>query len=215
MTAKVDNTSLYCIEDVSGNKLHYRFTPASIISNFIPLVVVLHNDQTTDPLHFEYKMWNILTPLDDFKWGDKDSCYRDEEGVFAHQKLLQKLIKKIADEYECEDHIYMYGSFIGGYAAILNGILCNANAVYAYAPCIQLEDKERGNRDLTSLLNSTDRFPIFYICNAVDDNTHNETSYFEEACRKNNIRVNRNFCPEPKDDESYCLKKVLDMFERE
>jgi hypothetical protein len=211
----VDDTNLYCIEDVNGRKLHYHFTPASIISNFIPLVVVLHSEKTTDALHFEYKMWNVLTPLDDFKNEDGVSCWLGKEGDFGLQELLQKLIKKIAQEHECEDHIYMYGSFMGGYAAILHGMLCNANAVYAYAPYIRLEDKGGAHSDLTSLLNPAGHFPIFYLCNAGDGNSHDETTYFEEACKKYNIRVKRDFCPEVKEGEAYCLKKVLDMFERE
>ncbi|WP_297440603.1 hypothetical protein [Sulfurimonas sp.] len=111
---------LLYIENASNQKLFYHFTPASIVSNFVPLIVILHNDDISEIVNFEYKMWNILTPLRNLD---------DKENSFFEEDLLQKLITDIAQEYECEDHIYLYGSSIGGYEAILQGIKCQANAV--------------------------------------------------------------------------------------
>ena len=82
----MDNDNLLYIEDSNKRKLFYRFTPAALVSNFIPLVVVL-DDQA---INFEYKMWNVLTPL------------------YTYEKdLLLELIKQIVEEYECEDYIYL------------------------------------------------------------------------------------------------------------
>lgn len=84
------------IKDAQNRKLFYYFTPAAVVSNFVPLGVVLYGKDNAQTLNFEYKMWNILTPLSDFE--QKDPWARD---------LLQELIKQIAQEYECEDHIYL------------------------------------------------------------------------------------------------------------
>ena len=162
-------------------ELLYHFTPATVVSNFVPLVVVLDTKIT----NFEYKMWNILTPINYFEYEDKTSI----------KNLLQSLIHQIAEEYECEDHIYVYG----GSEAIVHGVLCNANAVYTHFPFIK--------NNPSNFLNSIDSFPIFYICN-----TENETSSFIDACKKYEIEYHLDFCPEAQDNENHKLKKVLDMF---
>ncbi len=193
------NEELLYIEDDHKRKLFYRFTPAALVSNFVPLIVILDENTT----HFEHKMWNVLTPLDHFGSENKD--------------LLQELIQKIAEEYECDDHIYLYGSGMGGYGAILHGILCGANAVYADAPRIRLQqtsdsDTPTKENDLTHFLNATDPFPVFYLCenkNVLED----ETLYFADACKQHDIKVYLDFCPKS-EDETQVIKEVLGFFER-
>ncbi len=191
--------TLLTIEDENHQKLFYRFTPAALLSNFVPLIVILDEKAT----HFEYKMWNVLTPVDPFGEENKD--------------LLQELIGKIAEEYECEDHIYLYGSGKGGYGAILHGMLCGANAVYADAPRIRVQQTSDSStpakeNDLTHFLNATDTFPIFYLCE--NENTQeDETVYFADACKQYGIKVHLDFCPKS-EDETQVIKEVLGFFER-
>lgn len=233
-----DEDLLY-IEDADNRKLFYRFTPAAFISNFTPLIVVLDSEEKAEASHFEYKMWNVLTPLDNFGYEKRGSCWLGEKGDFFVKDLLQKLIKQIAEEYECEDHIYLYGNSMGGYGAILHGILCKANAVYAHVPHIRLLDTNDTDsvmkrfytsifdetvskeNDLSNFLNPRDSFPIFYLCDNRDSvqstdvrSLEDETAYFVDACKKHDIKVHLDFCPKSGDDESHTLKKVLDMFER-
>jgi len=127
---KEKNDLLY-IKDSQNQKLFYQFTPAAIASQFVPLIVILD----TQDVHFEYKMWNVLTPI----------------GDVYDKNLLQKLISEIVDENECEEHLYFYG----GAQAVLHGVLSKAHAVYT---------KEFVDNNLDSLFNSKDAFPIFYLC---------------------------------------------------
>jgi len=228
----MNNEELLYIEDANKKKLFYRFTPAVLISNFVPLIVILDDERGTEATHFEHKMWNVLTPIDDFGDENGGSCWLGEKGDFFVKDLLQELIKKISQEYECEDHIYLYGSSIGGYGAILHGILCKANAVYAHAPYIRLHDTNTKMKelcacvfdetvpketDLRNFLNPKDTFPIFYLCDHADsakDTPEDETACFADACKKHGIKVNLEFCPKPEDDESETIKKVLSFFER-
>lgn len=196
----MENENLSYIEDDQNRKLYYRFTPAAVVSNFIPLVVILDDNEQNHTTHFEYKMWNILRPLKSFE--------------YANKEILQKLIKQIAQEYECEDHIYLYGSSLGGYGAILHGILCKANAVYAHTPRIRLQNTDSKENDLTNFLNSTDTFPIFYLCDS-ESNPDDDTTYFADACKKHPIKIHLNFCPHSRYDEDHAIQEVLDMFERE
>ena len=231
----MDTKDLLYIEDDNKRKLFYRFTPAAIASNFVPLVVILHEEGSAEVTHFEHKMWNVLTPLDNFGYENRGSCWLGEKGDFFVKDLLQKLIHEIAEEYECEDHIYLYGSSMGGYGAILHGILCKANAVYAQSPLIRLQkinhtDTAQKNfynsifdestskeNDLTNFLNPTDPFPIFYLC---DDGTANEngledeTAYFVDACKKNDIKVDLDHCAKSGNDGDQTVKEVLNFFER-
>ena len=229
------NEDLLYIEDDNKRKLFYHFTPATIASNFVPLIVILDEEGRSQPTHFDYKMWNVLTPLDHFGYENKGSCWLGENGEFFVKDLLQKLIHKIAEEYECEDHIYLYGSSTGGYGAILHGMLCKANAVYAYAPRIRLQKTDNTDtkmkqfynaifaqtvskeNDLTHFLNSNASFPIFYLCNDGTDNENtlaDETAYFVDACKKYDIKVHLDFCPNLENNEIEVLKEVLDFFER-
>lgn len=195
----MSNEELLYIEDKNKRKLYYRFTPAALVSNFVPLIVILDESAT----HFEHKMWNVLTPLDPFGDENKD--------------LLQELIQKFAEAYECEDHIYLYGSGKGGYGAILHGILCGANAVYADAPRIRSQETKGAEtsaeeNDLTYFLNATDTLPVFYLCEDEND-PEDETAYFADACKQHGIKVHLDFCPKS-DDETQVIKEVLGFFER-
>ena len=224
---------LLYIEDDDQRKLYYHFTPGGVTSNFVPLIVIL--DDESEVSNFEYKMWNVLRPIDHFGDDNKGSCWLGEKGDFFVKELLQKLIHTIAQEYECEDHIYLYGNAIGGYSAILHGILCNANAVYAHAALIKLPNADSAvgemkalftsvfdktvskENDLTHFLNSNDRFPIFYLCDdsiAEGNGPEDETAYFADACKKHDINVHLDFCKKRQEDRTHVLKEVLNFFER-
>jgi len=106
------------IENTQNQQLSYRFTPAAIASNFVPLIVVLDEDAAFNLKNFEYKMWNILVIVDGF----------------SLQEPLRQLISEIAQEYECEEHIYLYGSSQYDRETLLQAILSKVNAVYTQKP---------------------------------------------------------------------------------
>jgi len=78
--------------------LKYHFTPASIISNFTPLIVILHDNEKSELKDFEYKMWNTLQVI-----------YPKSKETPSKKLFLEKLIKKIAEDAEVEQYIYTYG----------------------------------------------------------------------------------------------------------
>lgn len=183
------------IESSNKDRLYYRFIPASFISNFVPLLVILQ-DKDEEPIeYFEYKMWNILIP-------QKTSSNED----FSNREFLQELIQRFSQEYECEEHIYFYGNGTGGYEAILHGVLSNANAVFANTVPGSVAP------DFIHLLKEKDSFPIFYLCN----NIHDKEEGFIDKCKEYNIQVNIDFCSELEHPENTIktLKKLLIMLER-
>ncbi len=161
--------------------LLYQFNPADFISNFVPLVVIL--DERVK--EFEYKMWNVLIVK--------------EKITVQNRETLQKLIEKISQEYECEDHIYFYSSLLNANETILNAILCSANALFTEGLSTE--------NNLSNLLNNKDSFPVFYLC-------ANKNIEFIKACQDYGIRYHLDFCPDLQNDTSSRLKKVLDRFEK-
>lgn len=220
------NEKLLYIEDDDNRKLYYRFTPAALVSNFVPLIIILDEEEGINAAHFEYKMWNILTPIDKHGFENKGSYWLGENGDFFVRDLLQKLIKNISEEYECEDHIYLYGSSMGGYGAILHGMLCNANAVYAHNPHISVREKHLTDtvtkeNDLYNFLNPTDDFPIFFLCEEADSladtrepHIENEITSFVNVCKKYDITYRLDPCPKSGNSKEQEIKEVLDMLER-
>jgi hypothetical protein len=198
-----DDQELLYIEDAQKRKLYYHFTPAAFTSNFVPLIVVLQADDKEEVLHFEYKMWNVLTPINSDGYNEKSS--------FA-KELLQKLIERVADEYECEDHIYVYGSGKSANGAIAHGLLCHANAIWARDPKIGVNEI-----DLINSFKMKYNSLIIYLCDSeenVQSSVSDESKIFIEACKHNNIKVDKEFYPKPNSDNTSMLKKVLDMFEK-
>lgn len=229
------NKELLYIQDSHKRKLYYRFTPAAIVSNFVPLVVILHDEGVTDAPNFEYKMWNVLTPIDNFGHENRGSCWLGEEGDFFVKDLLQELITFISEEHECEEHIYLYGSGMGAYGAILHGMLCGANAVYTRKPLIKLNETSHTDsskksfygaifsqtivkeNNLSNFLNPRDSFPIFFLCDYEDADASNEAgevNSFIDICTQHKLKVRLDGCIKFKDDEISHIKETLNMLER-
>ncbi|MEA1880304.1 MAG: hypothetical protein U9N11_06650, partial [Campylobacterota bacterium] len=164
-----------------------------VVSNFIPLVVIVYAYEEPELQHIEYKMWNILTV---------------ENNVASNnQEELQKLIKRLVEEHECEEHIYFYGTKTGGYTAMLHAVLSHSNALYAYNP--QMTDIEEHN--LSTLMNTVDVFPIFYLCNT--QNTMQMNSFIE-TCKEKHIILNLKHCPKSAYSAVKNVQEVLDFLSR-
>ncbi len=93
----------------------YRFTPAAITSNFVPLIVILYGKEDMNLEDFEYKMWNVL-----------QVCSID-----AHEEALENLIIEFSETYECEDYIFVYGDTKSVKGAISKSILSEENTMHA------------------------------------------------------------------------------------
>ena len=185
--------NILSIEGANNTKLFYRFIPAVLVSNFAPLIIILQDEENTQLDNFEYKMWNILIPINNFE--------HEEEN------LLQKLIQQTAQEYECEDHVYLYSNATDSYSTILLGISSKANAVYANVANIQ----ELNTNALHTIIKTRDSFPIFYLCNN-EGKIEDKVSSFLNICKENTIQVHLDFCSNSQENEISNVKKVLDMF---
>lgn len=175
------------IENNEGQRLYYQFTPAMLISNFVPLVVIL-SDSQQENLHFEYKMWNILSV-------SMADLHED------NMPLLSELISQSVEEYECEEHVYIYALGDAAYTALYQGLRHEVNAVYL---------KESRNLDGTSsslakICEGKTTLPLVYWCD--------EKPSFEVLEVFNAQVSQRKFCVNEENEEVYA-QKVLNFLEK-
>jgi len=237
-----ENTEDLLYIDDGKRKLFYRFTPSKTNPVGAPLFIILHGHGTRAATRFQKEGWNVLAPIDHFGYEGKGCWWLGEDGDFFVKDLLQKLIKEISTQYQCENNIYFYGSSMGGYGAILHGMLCQARAVYANVPQIKLLESTYSERSmkrffsfifsedvpvennlvnfLVTVENKTD-FPVFYLCeNGVSGkNAHKNyllehTEYFVDKCKEKNIKYHLEILPKSGHNKNYGLGEVLEKFER-
>lgn len=115
--------------DIEGRDFVFSFTPASHGS--APLVVILHG-HTKSPVASKFKdpNWNVLCPIDGFGYSGWGSWFLGERGEFFWLDAMPTIIRSVY----AGERIYFCGSSMGGYGAILHGVLNNARAVYANIP---------------------------------------------------------------------------------
>jgi len=136
-----NNNYLY-IEDERKEKFHYIFTPAALISNFVPLIVVLDSEDKILKTAFEYKMWNILILKNRFS-----------------KATAQKLVNKIIDEHECENYLYFYGACSDALQTVELATSLNANALFSDISLLGSQEQKRV-KSLACAETST----LFYLC---------------------------------------------------
>lgn len=225
------------IKDNRGHQLKYLLNLSKEPIG-CPLLVVLHG-YGSKSTQFRYEGWNVLAPYDDFAHQNQGSWWLGESRDFFVKELLQRLIKETSQKYQSEKKIYFYGSSMGGYGAILHGILCNARAVYANVPQIQLsstyfsffpehfkaiwgENRELSKEgNLVNYLNSDDNFPIFFLCeNMIEESRHlknylqENTLLFANRCYEYQLKLHLELLPYEGHTKNYGLKEVLQKFEQ-
>ncbi|WP_432772988.1 alpha/beta hydrolase family protein [Francisella salimarina] len=227
------------IKDTKGNILRYKLnlcdTPYGA-----PLFIVLHGHRST-MTNFRYNGWNVLSPLDNYGYKSEGSWWLGEFGNFFLKDLLQSLIEEISTEYQCKNNIYIYGSSMGGYGAILHGILCGARAIYANVPQIRFNNTKYFSHhyeikraifgddcwvkesDLTNFIydKGQTNYPLIFICDNVmqddyrmfDDYLNEHFLYFLNSCISSQTRIHAELMPGKGHDKIYGLKQVIAKFE--
>lgn len=133
-------------KDGRGHELPYVFRPARCPAR--PLLVILHGSGFHErPTQFRSEDYNILAPMDRYGCGGRGGWYLGEGGDFFTMPMLLDLIRSIQSAHGL-DRLYLWGSSMGGYAAILAGLLLEASAVFAHIPQTNLRDSawQRQNR---------------------------------------------------------------------
>lgn len=170
------------IRDSRGHILPYCLKKSPVPG--APLLVILHgNGNNQNIAKFRSDAYNILCPLDCYGWRKLGSWYLGEHGDFFVKNLLIELISQVRAEPEIGKELYFWGSSMGGYAAILFGMLLEAHAIFAHIPqtnfidahwyetnktfidfIFKEDDNDHPYRDLARfVLTHRGKFPLFFL----------------------------------------------------
>lgn len=114
---------------LGSREISYTFRPAE--KPAAPLLLILHG-HSKKPAASRYRnpAYNILCPIDNFGYEGWGSWYLGEHGDHFWLEAISKLIELHQDSPD----LFFCGSSMGGYGAILHGVLNEAKAVYANIP---------------------------------------------------------------------------------
>ena len=121
--------------------MFYRFTPATETQpSLAPTMLLLHGHGSTNPSRFKHANWNAIAPVDNFGEKNLGSWWIGENGDFSTQFLLDEVVKECAKKIGLDkiSNLFIYGSSMGGFGAIMHGHRYDAVAIYANVPQIQL-----------------------------------------------------------------------------
>ena len=181
MTFPLDEYSF--LQDEQGRKLYYVLRLAKDPKNARTLFILHGHQHNAKASSFGDENWNVVCPIDNFGYEQCGSWWLGEDNDFFVKELMLKLIQSV-QEITGSNRLYFWGSSMGGYGAILYGLLTGAEAVFAHIPQIKLRNTKYTDglprkffakvindeafphwTDLTSLLSITpkSKHPLFFI----------------------------------------------------
>lgn len=218
---KCEKDALPYFEDELGRRMYYKYTPAKNQSAS-PLLVILHGHGfAANPSKYENPNLNVLAPIDNFGVDQCGSWWLGENGDFFVKDLLHALVEKKLKN--TSGQLYFWGSSMGGFGALLHGILMEANAVYANIPQVKLLGSTYSDRgmkkyfspifgdapsglynDLANLLESQlsanvlSKPPLFFIAQSrfdYENYLEEQSLYFFKRCLKLNVNIHYEVFP--------------------
>lgn len=205
MTFSLDEYSF--IQDAKGRKLYYVLRLAKNPESARTLFILHGHQHNAKASGFTDENWNVVCPIDNFGYEQCGAWWLGEDNDFFVKELMLKLIY-LVQEVTGSNRLYFWGSSMGGYGAILYGLLTGAEAVFAHIPQIKLRNTKYTDglprkffekvindndfphwTDLTSLLSITpkSKHPLFFITQTrFDYNRYLEdhTFSFIDTCQK-------------------------------
>lgn len=226
------------ITDSKNRKMYYQFTPAKEPNN-APLFVILHGHTfNAKPSKYKNDDWNILCPIDNFGVNNAGSWWLGENGDFFVKDLLHTLILKIRNDTNSDKGLFFWGSSMGGYGALLHGVLLNAKAIYANIPQIKLLESSYSEKnmkkffepifgthksniynDVTNLLNTSkpQNNPLFFLVQSRFDYKNyleEQGLHFFQKCKDNEINISFEIVPENGHKVFYTIDESVKKIEK-
>jgi len=183
-----------------NREMEYRFVPAEKNSSDAPTLIILHGHGNYPPARARYTDWNVFNPLDNNGFDGLGSWWIGENGdkytIELFDKALEAALSRVGQTID-SSRLFIYGSSMGGYGALLHGCRINAIGVYANVPQIQLlnstysrlgmkkyfrpifsEDKGDLHNDLRTFLSEYTKHPMYFLC----ENRFGQENYLQEQC---------------------------------
>ena len=224
------------IKDLNERRMYFKYTPSADESNN-PLLVILHgHGYVANPSKYTNENLNILAPIDNFGVNQWGSWWLGEGGDFFVKELLHELINQ--KRSKSSGRLYFWGSSMGGFGALLHGILLQADAVYANIPQIKLLGSSYSNRgmdkyfrpifdssgesgfnDIVNVLNDVvkaevlGKVPLFFIAQSQFDYENyleEQSLYFFKKCLELNLSVHYEVFPKKGHNLMMPLNKAIE-----
>lgn len=228
------------VSDDKGREMWYRLDKADADSQNAPIMLVLHGVGYVErPSYYKEKNWNTIKPIDPYGYQSKGSWWLGENKDFFTANLLYLVVDKCRRILQNHDgDLFIYGSSMGGYGAILHGASLGATAIYANVPQIKLlgstysnngmlphfeyilnDDENNKYNDLTKFLNSTQApHPLYFICenrfSSTTNYLHEHALYLTNWFLENDINFHLEIIPTKGHNKNRGIKEVRQLFEQ-
>ncbi|MHC8944720.1 alpha/beta hydrolase [Advenella incenata] len=121
----------------NNRTMPFLFCPSSNPERTRCLVILHGHGANQNFANFRADDWSIIIPLDRYGTDGLGSWWFGEYKDPFTYRMLQLIIQNLKSIYKLPA-IYIWGSSMGGYGAILHGLACKAHAVYAHIPQTKL-----------------------------------------------------------------------------
>ena len=235
-----NDSNVYSVCDKEGREMWYRLDISENEPENAPIMLVLHGvGYVSRPSYYAEKNWNTIKPIDQYGYQNKGSWWLGENNDFFTAKLLEMVVNESKEKIGSSDtsKLFIYGSSMGGYGAILHGVKLNATAIYANVPQVRLLGSTYSNNgmkphfeailgqnmdsqynDLTKFLTSAENHPLYFICENRFSSTKN---YLEEHALKlvnwfldNSINFHLEIIPNKGHNKNRGIREVRALFEQ-
>ena len=237
-----EDENVFFAEDDIGRKMWYRLDFAKQNHENAPTMLVLHGvGHVTRPSLYAEKHWNTIKPLDQFGFENKGSWWIGESSDPFTIDLLEKVVIESKEKLDLNlnSKLFIYGSSMGGYGALLHGARFGATAVYANVPQVQLlgsKYSENGMKkhfepildkdgplwnynDLSLYLKDTSLdHPLYFICEnrygSSEDYLHEHALKLVNMFIEENINFHFEIIPTKGHNKNRGIREVREMFEQ-
>jgi len=236
-----NDENVHFVIDSKKRKMWFRLDVAKINARKAPIMLVLHGvGHVSRPSFYAEKYWNTIKPIDSFGHEQKGSWWLGENNEFFTSNLLFLVVEKSKEMINSlnDSKLFIYGSSMGGYGAILHGSRLGATAIYANVPQVKLlgstysengmkphfeailgKNEESKYNDLTKYLDTIEKnHPLYFICENRFSSTTNYLNehalYLIDWFLKNNINYHLEIVPTKGHNKNRGIREVRDMFEK-
>jgi len=134
-----------------GKKLPYLFVPALNMMETAPILLCFHGwtgnslpSEEDAAVQYGDADWNILVPVDRYGFNRQGSWWLGENGNFFLIKLIEEMLVTVRKEYNLEGELFVYGSSMGGFGALVHGLINEAKGFVLNVPQVRLLDSTFG-----------------------------------------------------------------------
>ena len=130
--------------DEEGRKLYYDVRLAFNNPQESPILICFHgwtgnNNGLGGRCCYS---WNLVKPLDRFGYRKNGSWWLGENGDFFVLSLIDKMLEDIREELGLVGDLFVWGSSMGGFGALIHGLRLNVKAIAVNVPQVRLVGTE-------------------------------------------------------------------------